>query len=72
MWLAGIAAHLVSAVVGRRSEDREEGVVLPPSDGVGVRDSRPLGDLELAEATDVLIFATLPSICILRTLLPWK
>ena len=42
----------MSAVEG---EDREEGVFLSARDGVGVRDARPLGDLELAEATEVFI-----------------
>ena len=49
-----LVSHRVSAVVGLRREDREDGVVIPPREGVGVRDGRPLGGLELAEGTEVL------------------
>lgn len=46
----------MSAVVGLRREEREEGVVLPPREGVGVRDCLPLSDRELAEGIEALIF----------------
>ena len=50
-------SHRVSAVDGLRREEREEGVVLPPREGVGVRDCLPLSDRELAEGIEALIFA---------------
>lgn len=46
----------MSAVVGLRRDDREDGVVLPPREGVGVRDCLPLSDRELAEGIEALIF----------------
>lgn len=45
----------MSAVDGLRREEREDGVVLPPREGVGVRDGRPLSDRELAEGVEMLI-----------------
>ena len=45
----------MSAVDGLRREERDEGVVRPPSEGVGVQDGRSLCGLELAETTEVLI-----------------
>ena len=84
VWVHGLASHLVSAVVGLRSEEREEGVVLPPREGVGVRDGRPLSDLELAEGTELLmpcrialerqqatLYGVVRSGCFTLGLLPW-
>ena len=45
----------MSAVVGLRREEREEGVVLPPREGVGVRDGRLPSDRELAEGAELLM-----------------
>ena len=45
----------MSAVEGRSREEREEGVVRPPSEGVGVHEGRSLGGLELVETTVLLI-----------------
>lgn len=44
-------------MVGLRREDREDGVVRPPREGVGVRDGLPLSDRELTERIEALIFA---------------
>ena len=49
----------MSAVEGLRREEREDGVVRPPSEGVGVQDCRSLGGLELAETTEVLMYLQL-------------
>ena len=49
----------MSVVVGLRREERDEGVVLPPRDGVGVRDGRSLSDREQAEVTGVLMVSPL-------------
>ena len=59
-WVHGLVSHLVSAVVGLRREEREEGVVLPPREGVGVRDGWPLNDLKLAEGRELLMPRHIP------------